>query len=279
MTEQTDHRSYQPGYGQVSHHEWRTAENSAAYLLPVLQEQVALKPQLKLLDIGAGSGTITASLSKYMSSGQITAVDLSDEILDKAKRYALKADAGNIVFKKGSVFTLVETFGEHSFDIVHTSMMLCHLDDPVAALKQMLRVCKPGGIVAARESDLRMMDFYPETPGIKAWHNLMLKTHLKTGGSIEGGARLLSWAMHAGVKREQATIAMGTWCYATPQERRMWSDALISRLTNGVWRSEALADGIATEQDIEEMIKDLKTWAETEDACFGSMHGELIVRV
>ena len=70
--QQKEHNAYVPGYKaeHIKNHTWRTAENSAAYMLPKLQEMVKEKPNLKLLDCGAGPGTITASLAKYMPQGE-----------------------------------------------------------------------------------------------------------------------------------------------------------------------------------------------------------------
>ncbi|KAI5307023.1 hypothetical protein KEM55_008429, partial [Ascosphaera atra] len=50
-------------------HSWRTASNSAAYLLP------HLLPHFKILDIGCGPGTITVDLAKYVPQGHITGLE------------------------------------------------------------------------------------------------------------------------------------------------------------------------------------------------------------
>ena len=79
------HNQYLPGYkaSQVIHHEWRTAENSAAYIIPKLVSLREQNPQLSFLDVGAGSGTISVGLAKYIPEGKVTATDLSDVILER----------------------------------------------------------------------------------------------------------------------------------------------------------------------------------------------------
>ncbi len=54
-------------------HRWRTADNSAAYLLP------QLRPGQSLLDIGAGPGTITADLADRVAPGRVTALEANDD--------------------------------------------------------------------------------------------------------------------------------------------------------------------------------------------------------
>lgn len=217
------HNTYLPGYNTVAHHEWRTVENSAPHLLPPLEALAAKNPSLKLLDVGAGSGTITASIVKYMPSGHITAVDLSPEIVSRASAHAKEVGvASNITFQAASVYELSQTFGENAFDVVHASQMLCHLDSPVEALTEMLKVVKPGGVLALREIDMRVWSCYPDTETMRAFHRVQLATHQAAGGSNAAGPSLVSWAMKAGAKREDIEASMGAWMYSTPEEREVW---------------------------------------------------------
>lgn len=291
------HNTYLPGYREVGHHEWRTAENSAAYFLPTLRSLASSNPSIKLLDVGAGSGTITASFSKYMPSGHITAVDLSPDILTKASSHADSVGATNIKFERASVYELSKQFGESTFDVVHAHQMLCHLDSPVEALREMLKVVKPGGIVACREIDMRMWSMYPDTPTMRKCIQTQLATHEASGGSNAAGPSLIAWAMKAGAKREDVTATMGTWMYSTPDERRVWGELIMAgshlgglaltrcvgtsfrdRFKNGALRKKALEMKIATEAELDEMAEEWQRWMDTDDACSGTIHGEILVR-
>jgi ubiquinone/menaquinone biosynthesis C-methylase UbiE len=223
---QDKHNTYLPGYKSTAHHEWRTIENSAPHLLPVLRDLATQNPNLTLLDVGAGSGTITASIVQYLpSGGHITAVDLSPDIVARASAHAREVGvADRITFKPASVYALSSTFGENVFDIVHASQMLCHLDSPVEALTEMLKVVKPGGVLALREIDMRVWSCYPDTEGMRAWHRVQLTTHEAAGGSNAAGPSLVSWAMKAGAKRENIEASMGAWMYSTSEEREVWGE-------------------------------------------------------
>src|SRR3954466_1711779 len=63
-------------------HRWRTAQNSAVYLLP------HLRSGLDLLDVGCGPGTITADLAALVSPGRARGVDASADVIDAARRTA-----------------------------------------------------------------------------------------------------------------------------------------------------------------------------------------------
>lgn len=220
MANEQTHNTYLPGYTEVEHHKLRTAENCSAYLLPTLRSAYAIKPNLRFLDVGAGSGTITTSLARYMPKGTVIAFDLSADILSQAAAHAKTEGVTNIEFQTGSVYAL--PFDDDSFDIVHTHQMLCHLDTPLAALTEMLRVCRPGGTVAIRECDMRMWSFWPQLPALEKFLDIQLVTHEAGGGTNVAGPQLISWALKCGVPRERVKASMGTWCYSEGWERRVW---------------------------------------------------------
>ncbi|KAL1588288.1 hypothetical protein WHR41_02844 [Cladosporium halotolerans] len=278
MAQPNPHNTYLPGYKEVGHHEWRTAENSAPYLLPTLQSLAETNPSLTLLDVGAGSGTITTSLAKYIPQGHITAIDLSPDILSRAASHAASVNATNITFQPASVYELAQTFGPAAFDVVHAHQVLCHLDAPVQALAQMLAVVKPGGVVAVREIDMRVWSFHPFSETMRAWVEVQKATHAAAGGSNEAGPSLVAWAMRAGARREDVKASMGTWLYATEEERRVWGTSFRDRIVGGEMRKKALELGIATEAELDRMGEEWQRWMETEDACCGTLHGEILIR-
>ncbi|KAK3669988.1 hypothetical protein LTR78_010160 [Recurvomyces mirabilis] len=267
---------YIPGYTQVRHHEWRTATNSAAYLLPVLQQKAATTPNLNLLDIGCGSSTITTSLASYLpAEGKITATDISPEILIKAQAFAEKAGVeSKIHFQTADIYAL--PFEDGAFDIVHASMVLSHLSDPVAAYKEMLRVTTPGGVVANRESDLTAWSYHPRLPGIEKFHRCHIAVHEAAKGQTTAGPRTLGWALKAGAKREDVEVGCGTWMYATAEERAIWGGSMAERIRTGGMTTKIRELNLASEEEIQEMGDAWEEWIATEDACHGSLHrGEL----
>src|SRR6476620_1118472 len=134
-------------------HRWRTAANSAGYLLPHLH------PGDSLLDVGCGPGTITADLVAAVAPGRVVAIDRSGDVLEEARTAAPDADV-----RLGDVYALDHPDGE--FDVSHAHQVLQHLTDPVAALAEMRRVTRPGGLVAVRDADYAAMTWYPANAGL-----------------------------------------------------------------------------------------------------------------
>ena len=111
-------------------HRWRTAENSAGYLLPLLH------PGMRVLDVGCGPGTITMDLADIVGpEGRVTALERTDDALDLARAEAAARGTTNVDFVVGNVQDL--DLADRSFDVVHAHQVLQHVDDPVRALREM----------------------------------------------------------------------------------------------------------------------------------------------
>src|SRR5215831_5785110 len=121
------HEVYTHGHHEsvLRSHTWRTAENSAAYLLS------ALRPGLALLDVGCGPGTITVDLARRVAPGRVVGVDRAPEVVAQAGSHA-RALGISIDLHVGDLYTL--PFADASFDVVHAHQVLQHLSDPVRAL-------------------------------------------------------------------------------------------------------------------------------------------------
>jgi SAM-dependent methyltransferase len=68
-------------------HRWRTAANSAGYLVG------RLRPGMSLLDVGCGPGTITADLARLLAPGRVVGIDASASVIDEAR--SLAGDGGD----------------------------------------------------------------------------------------------------------------------------------------------------------------------------------------
>ena len=90
---------------------------------------------------------------------------------------------------------------DDSFDVVHAHQVLQHVADPVAALREMARVTRPGGVVGVRDSDYAAFAWYPRLPGLDRWLALYQAAARANGGEPDAGRHLLAWAHAAGLHR------------------------------------------------------------------------------
>lgn len=248
-------------------HRWRTAENSAAYLLP------HLKPHMRILDVGCGPGTITAGLADRVPDGRVTGIDAAPEIVAQAREQA--AGRGNLDFATGDVYAL--DYPDASFCVVHAHQVLQHLSDPVTALREMRRVTRPGGLVAARDADYGAMAWYPDFSVMDEWLALYERVARGNGGEPDAGRRLHAWAREAGLG--DVTVSTSTWTYATPEDRAWWGGLWADRTVKSSYAANAIGGGYATSADLARIADGWRAWAAADDGWFAVIHGEILCRV
>ncbi|MCA2212553.1 class I SAM-dependent methyltransferase [Jidongwangia harbinensis] len=250
-------------------HRWRTAENSAGHLLPHLSSG------LSVLDIGCGPGTITADLATRVAPGRVTALELTDAALDLARAEIGRRGLTTVDFAVGDVHAL--DFPDATFDVAHAHQVLQHVADPVAALREMRRVTRPGGLIAVRDSDYTGFAWFPLLPELDEWLNLYRTVARGNGGEPDAGRRLQSWARAAGLTG--ATVSSSTWCFADDEDRAWWGGMWADRIVQSDLARTAVRTGAATEADLHRISDAWRRWAADPDGWFSILHGELLCRV
>jgi ubiquinone/menaquinone biosynthesis C-methylase UbiE len=99
----------------------------------------------KVLEIGVGTGK---NLEYYPADVEVTAIDFSPRMIEKAREKTTKI---NHKINLHVMDTQDLKFPDNSFDTIVTSCVFCSVPDPVKGLKEIRRVCKPGGKVVMLE--------------------------------------------------------------------------------------------------------------------------------
>ena len=248
-------------------HTWRTAENSAQYLLPELRKG------MRLLDIGCGPGTITVDLARRVAPGEVVGVDPSPDVVAQASAHALR-EGVTIDWRAGDVYAL--DFPKASFDVVHAHQLLQHLSDPVRALLELRRILRPGGLLAVRDSDYASFAWAPLDPLLTRWLELYRAVARRNGGEPDAGRFLKQWALAAGFDQVEATSS--TWTYADPESCAWWGGLWADRCELSSLAKQAVHHGLSTREELGAIAVAFRRWSTQPGAFFMVPHGEVLAR-
>ena len=247
-------------------HGWRTMANSARYLRPYLRAGV------EILDVGCGPGSLTADLAREVAPGRVVGIDSSPEVLATARATA-EAAGVDVELRTGDVYEL--DLPDDSFDVVHAHQLLQHLTDPVAALREMRRVCRPDGVVAARDGDFGTAAAYPDV--VTDWLAVYEPSARALGGEPYAGRHLRRWARAAGF--DDVTATASAWCFASPDDRAWWGDSWAERVESSTYAVEAVRRGLSTPEHNAAIGRAWREWTVDPDGWFTITHGEIVASV
>lgn len=249
-------------------HEWRTVDNSAAYLVP------HLRAGLRVLDVGSGPGTISIDLARRVRPGSVVGIDASPDVVDRANGLAASEGVSNVGFRVGDAYAL--DFDDDTFDVVHAHQVMQHLGRPVDAMREIRRVLKPGGVLAARDADYGGVIWSPESVGLARWLQLNREIYAWNGGEALAGRLLKRWARAAGF--EEVTATGSVWVFSSDRDREWWGGAWSDRATKSQFAAHAIESGHATHAELESVADAWRAWAADPEGWLLMPHGEIVAR-
>ncbi|KAL0940036.1 methyltransferase C1B3.06c [Colletotrichum truncatum] len=255
---------------QESSFNYRRARIQAAYLLPYI------RPDSHILDVGAGSGSITRDFANLCPQGRVVGVDCAIEMVLFAQKthiaYASNDNNGsecprphNLSFEVCNAEDLSK-FPDGSFDIVHAHTCITHVKNRVAALREFRRVCKVGGVVAVRDPlDIeKQVVWIPDLPAMRLHGRIAAKLLRAKGGHPEAGSHLADWAREAGFTEDGGRITVG---YGEEKQTNM-----LNIIGAGIGKEQAINLGILTEEQLDDFNTAYEIWHGTEGhICIGKV--------
>lgn len=113
-----------------------------------------IQPGWKVLDLGSGGGVdVFLAAKKVGDEGHVTGLDMTDDMLAKARENAEKGGFTNVTFTRGDIEEM--PFPDNSFDLVISNCVINLVPDKRKAYQEIHRVLKPGGMIAIADMATR----------------------------------------------------------------------------------------------------------------------------
>ena len=247
-------------------HTWRTAQNSAAFLL------ADLAAGADVLDVGCGPGTISADLARLVTPGNVHAIDVAEEVIERARHLHENDALSNLVFSVENVYDL--SFDNERFDVVYAHQVLQHLSDPVAALMEMRRVLREEGILAVRDADYGAFVWWPLDPRLDEWMDLYHRVTTANYAEANAGRFLAAWVRAAGFRDLRVTSS--NWTFHDEPERQWWGNLWADRVRHSDFATQAIDHGFATSATLERISLAFLEWSKQQDGVFIVVNGEVL---
>jgi ubiquinone/menaquinone biosynthesis C-methylase UbiE len=222
--------------------------------------RAGLRPGLSVADIGCGVGAVTAWIARQVGpAGEVVGVDLGPEQVRKAREHAAAEGIANTRFAVGSA---TETgLAPEAFDLVFCRFVLMHLPDPVAALREMRRLVRPGGVLVCEDGDFTRPFCEPPSPAFDRTFELYRLIGERRGLDFRIGPKLYRMFLDAGFADPEVTLAQPVFVRGDAKRLPEWT------LTES---APALIEaGLATAEEIAAVAAQMKTLAEDSTTLFG----------
>jgi len=235
----------------------RSAAVYADFLLPHLADG------LRVLDVGCGPGSITLGLAAEFPGTQFIGVDPEDEF-EPARHHAAERGIENIDFRVGDIYGL--DFPDDHFDACLCHSMLETLDRPLDGLLEIWRVLGPGGVLGVACVEYGGLILAgPDVEVLRRFYALRERLWLLDGHADPyRGRELRGLLERAGY---EAVVATSTYmCYGTPEDVRSFGTDRADDSGDTWYRQDAIAHGLATGGEIDEMRRAWLEWSTSPDA-------------
>ncbi len=216
-----------------------------------LLDRLDLRRGLTCLDVGCGGGDVTLELARRVApDGRVVGVDIDDEKMRVARAEAEEQGVTNVEFR---VSDIRENALMQSFDVVFARFLLTHLSDPAGAVATFHAHVRPGGMMAVEDVDFSGCFTYPESKAFRRFHELYCATVIRRGGDPNIGPRLPSLLQQQGFENTGVHVFQPV---SLQGEAKLLNPLTMENIAGAV-----LADGLASQQEIDEVVQALYAFA------------------
>ncbi len=229
-------------------------QDQASTLVELLHADTIYPAGSKVLEAGCGVGAQTVTLARNSPEALFTSVDISDNSVMTARLNAEAAGITNVKFEQGDILHL--PFGPNSFDHIFVCFVLEHLLRPVKALNILKSHLKTGGSITVIEGDHGSAYFFPDSEPAHKAISCQVELQKRSGGNANIGRELYPLLNEAGFGAIHVSPRMVYVDAAKPELVDGFIKRTFTAMIEGV-RESALAAGLTDQDTFDKGIRDL----------------------
>ena len=148
----------------------------------------------RFVEFGCGMGYVTRWAAS--EGAEATGIDVNEEQVNACKALAEAEKLTNATFRTGSIYE--PDFASGSVDVAYCRWLMVHLNRPVDAMRAMMNILKPGGVMVCEEAGLAGVYAEPRSAAYEEMREIALKAGEARGVDYDGGRYAHMWAKEAG---------------------------------------------------------------------------------
>lgn len=217
----------------------------------ILFDRLELRDGLSCLDVGCGGGDATLELARRVApGGHVIGVDIDETKLEMARAEAAEQGIANVEFRRVDICDTPEAT---TFDVVYARFLLTHLSDPAGVTHTLYQHVRPGGRIAVEDIDFSGHLTYPESNAFRRYHDLYCAAVRNRGGDPNIGPRLPLLLKDCGFDEIGVSVAQPI---GLEGEAKLMNPLTMESIAGAV-----LADGLATRDEIDAIVRELYEFA------------------
>ena len=219
-----------------------------------LLDRLELREGMRCLDAGCGGGDMTTELARRVGpTGKAIGIDRDQVKLEIASQEARDQNLNNVEYLATDIN---EACKSQEFDVVYARFLLTHLSDPLKMLRSFYDCLRPAGCIAVEDIDFSGHVSYPESPAFKRYQEFYCTVARRKGCEPDIGPRLPRLLKESGFSDVQVSIVQPV---ALKGEAKLISPITLENIAPAV-----LAEGLASEEEIDQLVRELYEFAADE---------------
>ncbi len=202
----------------------------------------------RVVDFGCGTGaSLPWFARKVGQQGEVVGLDASAEQLAVARQSCAAANLTNVLFEQASAYDSGLSKGQ--FDVAHCRLLLCHLQQPEVALREMASLVRPGGVVICCDLDLHGLHSIPHLGCYDTMRALYLERRRSDGLDNDLALHMPAMMKDAGLRDIEMAIIHPV--YFRGEEKRLWEYTFVES------RGRTLEKKLIKAEDLDRLLAEI----------------------